>query len=84
MYETLLIAILFSMVLVIIRLVIGTTFFDRLLAVLNINTHVVIIIAILAKILAMDFLIDIAIIYALVSFISLIGFLMYFKYQREE
>ena len=62
----------------------GPTLYDRILAVNNFGTKTVLLIAV------MDFLggrpdfLDIAIVYALINFISIIGVLRFFEYAEKK
>ena len=78
------IVLLISTGMLLMRALIGSSSFDRILALNNIGTHVVVLIVLLGFLKGSEFFIDIAIIYALVSFVTVIAFLMYFKYRREE
>lgn len=85
MVFTIAIAILMlSMVLVMIRGVMGPTVHDRILATNAFGSNTVIMIILLA--FASDDLtyIDVALVYALVNFVTTIGILKYFKYGRFD
>jgi multicomponent Na+:H+ antiporter subunit F len=73
-----------SITLVIVRLMIGKTVFDRILAANVMGTHVVLLIAVLGHIMDTFFFIDIALIYALVNFITTIALLRYFAQNTPE
>lgn len=66
------------------RAYLGPTLYDRVLAVNNFGTKTVLLIAV------MDFLggrpdfLDIAIVYALINFISVIGVLRFFEYAEKK
>ncbi len=70
-------AILVSMVLAIIRGVIGSTLYDRILAVNMFGTKTVLLIALLGFAMGRPEFLDIAIVYALINFITVIGVLRY-------
>ena len=55
-----------------IRAILGPRFTDRIIAVNMINTMVLAVIAILGVVLEEDFLVDIALVYALLSFLSVV------------
>ncbi len=72
------------MALALFRAYLGPTLYDRVLAVNNFGTKTVLLIAV------MDFLggrpdfLDIAIVYALINFISVIGVLRFFEYAEKK
>lgn len=77
------VAILAVMALAIYRAFIGPTLHDRILAVNLFGTKTVLLIAVFAFANdAMD-LLDIAVVYALINFISVIGALQYFEERTE-
>ena len=76
-------AILASMVMVIIRGIVGKTTFDRILAANSVGTITVIMIVLMGSWMNTEFMLDIAITYALINFIATIAFLRYFKYGRQ-
>jgi len=77
------VAILAVMALAIFRAFIGPTLHDRILAVNLFGTKTVLLIAVFAFANdAMD-LLDIAVVYALINFISVIGALQYFEERTE-
>ena len=69
------IAILVVMILAIIRGVIGPTLYDRILAVNMFGTKTVLLISLLGFLMGRPEFLDIAIVYALINFISVIGVL---------
>lgn len=60
----------FTMLLCLIRAVIGETVFDRIIAINVIGTKVVVLIAIVSYIFEEPYIVDIAIVYAMVSFLT--------------
>ncbi|MEJ2057176.1 MAG: monovalent cation/H+ antiporter complex subunit F [Desulfofustis sp.] len=72
------------MLLALLRAYLGPTLYDRVLAVNNFGTKTVLLLAV------MDFLggrpdfLDIAIVYALINFISVIGVLRFFEYAEKR
>ena len=81
------IAILVVMIMAIIRAVMGPTLYDRILAVNMFGTKTVLLISLLGFVMGRPEFLDIAIVYALINFISVIGVLHYsdasiFKAQR--
>ncbi len=71
------IAILVTMIMAIIRVFIGPTFYDRVLAVNMFGTKTVLLISLLGFLMGRPEFLDIAIVYALINFISVIGVLRY-------
>lgn len=70
-------AILVVMVMSMIRAFIGPTLYDRVLAVNMFGTKTVLLIALLGFVMGRPEFLDIAIVYALINFISVIGVLRY-------
>ncbi|MCP5361439.1 MAG: cation:proton antiporter [Hyphomicrobiales bacterium] len=69
-----------SMGLAALRVLLGPTPYDRILAANTFGGQTVMLIVVLAVILQESMLIDIALIYALINFIATIGFLKFFAY----
>lgn len=69
------IAILVAMILAIIRGITGPTFYDRILAVNTFGTKTVLLIALLGFVMGRPEFLDIAMVYALINFIGVIGVL---------
>jgi multicomponent Na+:H+ antiporter subunit F len=83
------IAILVVMTMAIIRAIMGPTLYDRVLAVNMFGTKTVLLIALLGFMMGRPEFLDIAIVYALINFISVIGVLRYshssiFKHRNEK
>ena len=70
-------AILVVMILASIRAIIGPTFYDRILAVNMFGTKTVLLLALLGFVMGRPEFLDIAIVYAMINFISVIGVLRY-------
>lgn len=70
-------AILVVMVLAIVRGIIGPTLYDRILAVNMFGTKTVLLISLLGFVMGRPEFLDIAIVYALINFVSVIGVLHY-------
>ena len=70
-------AIFVAMILAIIRGIAGPTLYDRILAVNMFGTKTVLLIALLGFVMGRPEFLDIAIVYALINFISVIGVLRY-------
>ena len=73
-------AILVTMALALVRALLGPTVFDRILAVNMFNTKTVLIIAVLGFLTGRPDFLDIALVYALIAFISTIAVLKFFEY----
>lgn len=84
MFSIATIAILLSMVLVITRAFLGPTLYDRLLAINNFGTKTVLLIATLGFLMGRPEFLDIALLYALINFISTIGIMRYFEYSQNS
>jgi len=82
-------AIFVAMLLAIIRGITGPTLYDRILAVNMFGTKTVLLISLLGFVMGRPEFLDIAIVYALINFISVIGVLRYsdtneFKHHEES
>lgn len=76
------ITILLVMLMAIIRAIMGPTIYDRILAVNLFGTKTVLLIAVFGFFSGRpEFFIDIALVYALINFISVIGVLRFFEYR---
>lgn len=75
------IAILATMVMALIRAVIGPTVFDRILAVNMMATKTTLLIAILGFLTGRPDFLDIALVYALINFVGAMAILKFFKYK---
>jgi len=78
------IVILFIMALALVRAFLGPTLFDRILAVNMFGTKTVLLIAVLGVISGQSSFLDIAIVYALINFISIIAVLRFFEYGKQQ
>ena len=83
------IAILVVMLLAIIRCVVGPTLYDRILAFNMFGTKTVLLISILGFLMGRPEFLDIALVYALINFISVIGVLRFsdsveFKHSPQQ
>ncbi|MCR8923890.1 monovalent cation/H+ antiporter complex subunit F [Dasania sp. GY-MA-18] len=83
------VAILIVMGMAIIRAVVGPTLYDRILAVNMFGTKTVLLIALLGFVMGRPEFLDIAIVYALINFISVIAVLhfsdsIYFKHDTQD
>ncbi len=70
-------AIFVAMILAIIRGIVGPTLYDRILAVNMFGTKTVLLISLLGFVMGRPEFLDIALVYALINFISVIGVLRY-------
>ena len=78
------VAILFVMLLALIRAQLGPTIYDRILAVNVFGTKTVLLITVVGFLFGRPDFLDIALVYALINFISVIGVLRYFEYTRAS
>lgn len=69
-----------SMIMLLIRAMLGPSIFDRLLAANIFTTNVVVLIAVLAFVKESPSYIDVALVYVFLNFVATIGFLRFFKY----
>jgi multicomponent Na+:H+ antiporter subunit F len=86
MYFAISAAILVVMVLALARALLGPTVYDRILAVNMFGTKTVLLIAVFGLISGRFDYIDIALVYALINFISIVAVLRFFEYgdHREQ
>ena len=82
MFTVTFIAILIVMFFLLIRVALGPTVFDRILAVNTYGTAIVLLIALLGCLVDRPDFLDIALLYALTNFISTIAVLKLFRYKR--
>lgn len=73
-------AVLVSMVLAMLRAVLGPTAYDRVLALNNLGTKTVLLIAVLGFVNGRPDFLDLALAYALINFIGTIAVLKYIEY----
>lgn len=78
------IAILMVMLLALLRAFSGPTLYDRILAVNIFGTKTILFIAVLGFLSGRPEFLDIALVYALLNFISIIGVLRFFEYQQRN
>ena len=84
MYSMTAITLLVVMAMALIRAFKGPTLYDRILAVNNFGTKTVLLLAIIDFIAGRPDFLDIAIVYALINFISIIGVLRFFEYAQNQ
>ena len=74
-------AILLAMALALARALLGPTIYDRVLAVNNFGTKTVVLIAVYGFLTGRPDFLDIALVYALINFISTLAVLKFFEYD---
>lgn len=75
------IAVLVTMALTLVRALLGPTLFDRLLAVNSYGTKTVLLISVYGFMTGRPDFLDIALVYSLVNFLSIIAVLKFFEYD---
>ena len=75
------ISLLIGMMLVLVRVFLGPTVYDRVLAVNTFGTHTVLFIGVLGFLMGRPDFLDIALLYALINFVGTITILKFFKYR---
>ncbi len=78
------VGILVSFIMLLARMALGPTIFDRLLVMNSAGTCIPLIIILLGEAQGTEFYLDIALIYALINFVSTIAFLRYFENRPLE
>lgn len=81
MFLVALIAVFIAMLLVLIRVIIGPTTYDRVIAVNAFGTYTVMFIGILGFLTGRPDFLDIALLYALINFVGTIAVLKVFRYR---
>ncbi len=76
--------ILVVMALALVRAFKGPTLYDRILAVNNFGTKTVLLVAVMGFLYGRPEFLDIAIVYVLINFISVIGILRFFEYAGKK
>ena len=84
MYAITALTLLVVMALALARAFAGPTLYDRILAVNNFGTKTVLLIAVMDFLSGRPDFLDIAIVYALINFISVIGVLRFFEYAQQK
>ena len=77
-------AILVVMVLALVRALLGPTLYDRILAINMFGTKTVLLISVLGMVAGRFDTIDIALVYALINFISIVAVLRFFEYNDRS
>lgn len=81
MFVVAVLSLLVGMALVLIRLFLGPTLYDRVLAVNSFGTHTVLFIGVLGFLMGRPDFLDIALLYALINFVGTIAILKFFRYR---
>ena len=84
MFAVAAIALLVVMAMALLRAYLGPTLYDRILAVNIFGTKTVLLIAVMDFLAGRPDFLDIAIVYALINFISIIGVLRFFEYAEKK
>lgn len=75
------VGLLVAMALMIIRAVIGPSHYDRILAVNSFGTKTVLLIAVIGFVFGRPAFLDIAIAYAMISFVTTVALMKFFRYR---
>lgn len=78
------VAILVTMLLALLRAILGPSLYDRILAVNMFGTKTVLLIAVVGFLIGRPEFLDIALLYALMNFISVIAILRFFEYDQRR
>lgn len=81
LFAAAMVGILVSFIMLLVRMFSGPTLFDRLLVMNSAGTCVTLLIVLLGEAQQTEFYLDIALIYALINFVSTIAFLRYFEHR---
>ena len=84
MYTVTIVAILITMLLALLRAMSGPSLYDRILAVNMFGTKTVLFISVVSFLMGRPELIDVALVYALMNFISVIAILRFFEYDQRN
>ena len=84
MTEIAAVAIIIAIGLTLIRALMGPTLYDRVLAVNSLGTKIVLFIGFLGFVLGRPDWLDIAVLYALINFVSTIAILKFFRYRSFQ
>lgn len=77
-------SILFIMALALLRAFLGPTLFDRILAVNMFGTKTVLLVAVLGVVSGQPSFLDVALVYVMINFISIIAVLRFFEYGHQK
>lgn len=78
------IAIFIIMLLAMLRAFLGPSLYDRILAVNLFGTKTVLFITVLGFLFGQSYFLDIAMLYALLNFVNMVGVLRFFEYQQPQ
>ncbi len=78
------IAIIITMFMALIRAILGPTAYDRMLAANSFGTKTVLLIALAGHLLSWNSHLDVALLYAMVNFVSTIAIMRFFEYGAGE
>lgn len=78
------IALLFGLVLLLTRALLGPTLYDRVLAVNSFGTKTVVLLGLLGFVMGRPEFLDIALTYSLINFVSTISILKFFRYRSFQ
>lgn len=81
MFLILVITILLALILVLVRALLGPSIYDRILAVNSVGTKIIILIAAYGFLTGRPDFLDVAMLYALISYITTIAVLKFFEYD---
>ena len=84
MFETCLIVLLASIIILLYRVYLGPTLYDRVIAVNSIGTIAVLLIGVVGFLTERPDFLDIALLYALINFIGTIAVLKFFRYKMID
>ncbi len=84
MFAVTAITLLVVMAIALVRAFLGPTLYDRILAVNTFGTKTVLLIAVMDFLAGRPDFLDLAIVYALINFISVIGILRFFEYSDRK
>ncbi len=84
MFELCLIALIFSSLLLLLRVYLGPTLYDRVIAVNSFGTMAVLMIGVIGFLKNRPDFLDIALLYALINFIGTIAILKFFRYKMID
>lgn len=84
MFLAAVLAILASMAMAIIRALMGPTAYDRMLATNMFGTNTVLLIAVGGYAIGWNSFVDVALLYAMVNFVSTIAIMRYFEHDKTE
>lgn len=77
-------ALLLALVLMLVRALLGPTLYDRVLAMNSFGTKIVVLLGLLGYVMGRPDFLDIALLYALINFVSTIAILKFFRYRSFQ